>query len=154
MNIKIGRTGQRGVTLLELMIVVAIVGIIAMVAYPSYQEFVKQSRRADAQGMLMSFAGAMERHFTVNNTYCGAGTSAVAACGSGADSGSPTIYFTKSPKDGTEVYYNLTIIAASIAPTSFTLQATPAGVQVGDICGNMTVDHTGARSAGGTDCWR
>jgi len=64
LNSKKYNGNQKGVTLMELMIVVAIIGIIAAVAYPSYQEFVMKSRRADAQAALVSFAGAMERHFT------------------------------------------------------------------------------------------
>ena len=143
---------EQGVTLLELMIVVVIVGIIAVVAYPSYQEFVRESRRADGQAALMSFAGAMERHFTTTNSYCGAGTTAEAACGSGADEGAPTIFSTTAPVGTTDVYYNLTISA--VTPTTFTLQAAPANQQIGDRCGNMTITHTGARNAGDTDCWR
>ncbi|MCW8887397.1 MAG: type IV pilin protein [Motiliproteus sp.] len=145
--------GEQGVTLLELMIVVAIVGIIGLVAFPSYQEFVRESRRADGQGALMSFAGAMERHFTINDSYCGAGTTAEAACGAGAThKGSPTIFDTQAPVDGDDKYYDLTISA--VTPTSFTLQATAINNQVGDRCGNMTITHTGARNAGDTDCWR
>ncbi|MEH6625110.1 MAG: type IV pilin protein [Motiliproteus sp.] len=149
-----GRNSQKGVTLLELMIVVAIIGILASVAYPSYQEFVKQGRRADAQGALMSFAGAMERHFTVSDSYCGAGTTTEADCGSGAThKGPPSIFSQTSPVgNGTDVYYALTI--ASVGPASFTIQADPAGAQIGDVCGSMTIDHTGARAAVGTDCWR
>ncbi len=155
-NLKANSRSQQGVTLLELMIVVAIVGILAMFAYPSYQELVKQSRRADAQGALMSFAGAMERHFTVNDSYCGAGSTTVSNCGSSSndDSGIPTVFSAKSPLDGIEVYYNLTI--SSVSSTSFILEADPAGIQSDDICGTMTVDHTGARtpSPATSDCWR
>jgi prepilin-type N-terminal cleavage/methylation domain-containing protein len=43
------RAGQRGVTLLELMIVAAVVAILAAIAYPSYQDQVRRSRRAKAQ---------------------------------------------------------------------------------------------------------
>ena len=54
----------KGFTLIELMIAVAIVGILAGIAYPSYQDSVRKSRRADAQGALLGFANAMERYFT------------------------------------------------------------------------------------------
>ncbi|MCP4091353.1 MAG: prepilin-type N-terminal cleavage/methylation domain-containing protein, partial [Gammaproteobacteria bacterium] len=55
---------SRGFTLIELMIVVAIVGILAAIAYPSYQEQVRKSRRADANGALLGLANAMQRHAT------------------------------------------------------------------------------------------
>ena len=63
----------KGFTLIELMIAVAIVGILAGIAYPSYQDSVRKSRRADAKGALLGFANAMERYFTENNSYLGAG---------------------------------------------------------------------------------
>lgn len=126
---------------------VAIIGILASVAYPSYQEFVKQGRRADAQGSLMNFAGAMERHFTVNNTYVG-----VAASSSFPSAPSADVFYSQSPKDGTAKYYDLEVV--SEASTSFSIQAVPISVQVGDFCGTMTVDHTGARTPTGSDCWR
>lgn len=130
---------MKGFTLLELMIVVAIVGILTAVAYPSYQNYVQQARRADAQADLMQLAQWMERQFTVNGTYRNA---------SGA---APTLPFTKSPSDGNDSYYGLTV--ATPDASSFTLTATASGAQVGDSCGNMTLNQTGAKTAAANDCW-
>ena len=80
---KIMTQKQQGFTLIELMVTVAIVGILAAIAYPSYQSSVIKSRRADAEGVLLGLANAMERHFTESNTYLGAGTT---------DTGAPSIY--------------------------------------------------------------
>jgi len=125
---------QQGFTLMELMIVVAIIGILTAIAYPNYQESVNSSRRSDAQGALTGFAGAMERHFTANNSYLGAGAG-------GADTGAPAIYATQSPLDGTSKFYNLTIQAATA--TTYTLRATPINGQIGN--GLMELLSTGQK---------
>lgn len=150
------KTKTEGFTLIELMITVAIVAILAAIAYPSYQDQVSSSRRSDAQGALSSFALAMERHFTSNNTYLGAaGTQAVPA-----NSGAPWIFASQAPLDGATKYYNLTIKAGA-TQSSYTLVATPIGAQVGD--GVMELDSTGAKrwdrdnSGGfgaGESCWK
>lgn len=123
-----------GFTLIELMIVVAIIGIIAAIAYPNYIQYIEQARRADAQGALMGLAGAMERHRAANGTYANAATGP-------SDTGSPRIYATESPLDGTPKFYDLTIQAADAV--SFSLQATPKNAQAGT--GILTLDHTGRR---------
>ncbi len=135
---------QKAFTLIELMVVVAIIGIMASIAYPNYQDSVRRSRRADAKGVLLNFANAMERHFTENNTYCGAGTDDLGLCLSAT--GVPTIFPTRSPIDGTTAYYNLTLtpsstaVVTTITATSYNLRATPIGAQAGD--GILEINHT------------
>ena len=124
----------KGFTLIELMVVVAIVAILAAVVLPAYQDSIRKSKRADAQGALMSFANAMERHFTSNGTYLGAGTT-------GGNTGAPTIFATKSPVDGNSTIYNLTIKA--VTASTYTLLASPVGGQASD--GKLELDNTGAR---------
>jgi type IV pilus assembly protein PilE len=145
---------QRGFTLMELLIAVAIVGILAAIAYPSYQRSLQKTRRADCEGALVGLTGAMERHFTVNNSYTGAGpvTGTTAA-----DTGAPSIYPTTCPIDGgTTAYYNLTITAAT--DTTYTVQAAPTGAQANDLCGNLTLTQANVKGVSGTgatvaQCW-
>ena len=139
---------HNGFTLIELMVTVAIVGILAGIAYPSYQDSVMKSRRADAKGALLGFANAMERHFTQNNTYLGAGTT-------GGNTGTPTIFSATSPVGGGTPYYNLTLNAATA--NTYTLNAAPTGAQTNDKCGTLSLTQTGVRgvstSVAVTDCW-
>lgn len=149
-----------GFTLIELMMVVVIIGILAAIAYPSFMDQIRKSRRADAEGALMGFAGAMERHFTQTGSYCDAGgAGGGSTCGGGAnDTGSPSIYATQSPLDGDTTYYDLTINAATAS--TYTLRATPTGTQAIDHCGTLTLTNTGQKGITGQDagyvwqdCW-
>lgn len=142
---------QQGFTLIELMVSVAIVGILAGIAYPSYQDSVMKSRRADAKGILLGLANAMERRFTETNSYVGAaGTTATPA-----DTGAPRIYTIPAE---TARYYTVTISAATAS--SYSLSAAPAGVQSSDKCGSLTLTDTGVKGVTGAatgitaaDCW-
>ena len=64
---------NRGFTLIEVMIVVAVIGILAAVAYPSYVEYTKKTRRAEAAAVLMDAVQVVERNFSQNGVYSGAG---------------------------------------------------------------------------------
>lgn len=135
-----------GFTLVELMVVVIIVGILTAIAYPSYIEQVRASRRADCEGALTGLANAMERYFTVNNTYVGA------AVGAGG------IFPNQCPIDGNTAFYNIRIATATA--TGFNLQAARAGAQAADKCGTLTLDSTGQKGVTGADtgitwqdCW-
>ncbi len=142
---------QTGFNLIELMIVVAIIGVIAAVAYPAYQQQVRDARRADCAGALTSLGSSMERFFTVNNTYLGAGAG-------GGNTGAPDIFSTTCPIDGGETTYNLTISAATAS--TYSVQAAPVGRQASDKCGTLTLTNTGLKGVSGAhagvtwqDCW-
>ena len=134
---------QKAFTLIELMAVVAIIGILAAIAIPSYQESMRKSRRADAQGALLNFANGMERHFTESNTYCGVSQWGNDSCGDGGefDSGGRPFATVYAPPAETDLNYEIIILNAT--PNTFTLQASPEGAQMGD--GIIELDSTGIR---------
>jgi type IV pilus assembly protein PilE len=132
---------QAGFTLIELLIVMTIIGVLMGIAYPNYQSYLVKTRRADAQSALTGFANAMERYYTQNNSYVGAGT--VDDANGVNNIGAPAIYPTQSPIDGNSKHYDLTIEAATM--TTYTLRATPIspGPQASD--GYLELLSTGAR---------
>jgi type IV pilus assembly protein PilE len=127
------KASSQGFTLIELLVAVAIVAILATIAVASYQDHTRRSARADAKAVLMEAAGFMERFYTTNGRYStdAAGTTAPSLTG-----------LTQAPKEGAARY---NIIVSAISAQTYTLQAAPTGAQTGDVCGNLTLTHTGVK---------
>lgn len=141
--------GNRGFTLIEVMIVVAIIGILASIAYPSYQQYVKRARRADAAAALLENAQYLERYFTENSRYD--------EDAAGVAVSLPVI---NSPREGGNAQYALTLDGAGTSATTFRLLATPVanGAMVGDECGTLTLNQLGQKGVSGgsraaSECW-
>ncbi len=139
------RNGQRGFTLLELMIVVGVVALIAAIAYPNYITAVRKGKRGQAKADVMAIAQTMERCYTQNNSYL--------ACYTGNVLAAPNDQSPTSPPGSVAIY----TVALAPAPTAqaFTVTATPVGDQVNDTCGTLTLNQAGQRtfSGSGINCW-
>ncbi|MCP3688387.1 MAG: prepilin-type N-terminal cleavage/methylation domain-containing protein [Gammaproteobacteria bacterium] len=124
-----------GFTLIELMIVVAIVAILSAVAWNSYTGSVISARRTDGRSALLNNVTRLEKCKATYGVYNNA------ACIISPDSA-----------DG---YYTVAIVSDA---TSFTLTATPTGVQKGGDtdCETITLTNTGLEGGTGADpdeCW-
>ncbi|MBW2245257.1 MAG: prepilin-type N-terminal cleavage/methylation domain-containing protein [Deltaproteobacteria bacterium] len=63
------RFGERGFTLIELMIVVAIVGILASVAMPAFSRYQNRSKSAEAKVNLSALRVAEESYFNEHGVF-------------------------------------------------------------------------------------
>jgi type IV pilus assembly protein PilE len=125
--------GQRGFTLIELMITVAIVAILASIAYPSYQQYVLSSRRAEAQSEMLTIQLGMEKWRANNSSYAGATVSGVA----------PSV---------SNTYYTYSITGADAS--AYTINAAAQGPQTNDTgCTALTLNQSGAKMPA-TGCWK
>lgn len=125
------------------MIVLAIIGILAMVAYPSYVESVKRGQRSSARTSLLEAQQFMERFYSANSRYTTDEAGSVSPILPARLLAVPT----EAPR------YNLSVVATL---NGYTLTATLIGT---DICGDLTLTHTGVKGRSTTEptvveCWR
>jgi type IV pilus assembly protein PilE len=139
------KRGQRGVTLIELMMVVAIVGILMAIAIPSYRRYVVRANRTDAKVALLQTAANLERCYTNSTPYSYSGTKCTTDV---------TLPFTVP--SGTYVISHV----GARAQSTYSLRAAPQGAQAtGDAeCGSFNLNQLNQQTISGTGvaakCWK
>jgi len=132
---------QTGFTLVELIIVVAIISILASIPIPAYNDYVKVSKRSDAQASLMALAIAQEKYRASNPTY------GVLVGGTNNLSGYGITFLSESG------YYNLeSEPVLGKEGKEFTAKATANFLEDGDSdeCETISINQEGPV---GTTCW-
>jgi len=126
---KKGSNGDRGMSLLELMITVAIIAIIATIAYPTYSKYMQSARRAEGKSLLLEVIQREERYKTENLSY----TTNLADLGY------------QAPLASENGYYKISLAKCGTKALNLCVEATaaPQGVQTGD--GNLTLASNGTR---------
>ena len=128
----------RGFSLIELIITVVIVAIIAAIAYPSYQDHLRKGRRGSAQAFMMDLANREQQYLLDARSY---------ATGAGA----LTSLNVTVPSDVAS-FYTVTIDpGATASQPTYTITATPLGVQASD--GALTLDDSGNKTRAGQSGW-
>lgn len=128
---------RSGFTVLELLIALLIASILLGLAIPAYQKYMLRGQRAEAVRMLLAAAACQERIRAATGAYD------TRQCISGTGNGSYALHIEP---------------AAEAAALIFTVVAEPRNAPAEDLCGALSLDHTGTRRISGDKaalaaCW-
>lgn len=123
-------------TLIELVIVMAVMGILVAIAVPSYRSHMLRVHRSEAIRILLQASMCQERIYASNGNY---------------DTN-------QCQPDSEYKQYQVSYTPADTQSGAYLAMATPAGAQLADPCGSLSIDQNGARNISGPDssiskCW-
>jgi type IV pilus assembly protein PilE len=127
---------EAGLTLLEVLVTLGVLGVLAAFAVPTWQQHRITLRRVEARAELLATVQRLEACRTslavYDNPACTVALPLLTALGS----------------------YR---VEGQVTAQAFQLTAKPVGEQLGDACGEFSVDHVGTRGVSGSipsgECW-
>ena len=146
------RHGERGFTLIELMIVVAIIAILAGILIPNFVNARAQAQTAACESNLRSIATALELYYADNQVYPVAAGVPVQPSLLTANG---VAYLNNTPKDpaaqaGTATYALTTTLATGGSPASYTIVC--PGVHAGSTLAKIPLTGGSSGSVCGANC--
>jgi type IV pilus assembly protein PilE len=143
---------QYGFTLVEAMVVLVIIVILAAVAYPSYREAILKTRRAEGKAALMKLMQQQERYYAQHASYL-----AFSADATDEEAKRFQWYSGDSPANS---YYEIDArpcdeeglrecVVLSAWPGTAKVNAAYHDV----LCGHLSLNSRGERTAEAQQCW-
>ena len=139
----------KGFTLIELLVTVAIIGILSAIALPAYTSYVTNSKRKQAEAVMLNLSQMEERYYTNNYAYYPASGVAWTAAPTAEPQGWPNF----SGNNMSSRTYDISVVDTA---TTYTISAVPSNGFVDTQCGTLTLDNTGAKGStlgNSSPCW-
>jgi len=129
---------EKGFSLIELLITMIIVAILVAIAYPSYTDYLRKSKRVEAQAELLDLASKIQRYKIANFTFLQTDGEPITLENIG-ESEMLTL-----PRSGNPLYQ---VTLFDVTEKTWTLAATPIDNTTQQLDGGVSVNYRGEK------CW-